>query len=149
MFSTLSKTLLKQKFAKILAMKVPYSGHKTAQLVKRFIENGTIFTNVNPGIPSLHLPQYFSLVTGLSPEQHGIIDNFGIVKVSDIYKTASDLINSLPYIWKTVGDLTDNISIHTYGVMGEVPRQGCIMSFQVENDIWSVSLYILQTSNKQ
>ena len=95
-------------------------------------EKGTIFSSVNPGLPSLRFPRFYSLMTGLSSEQHGIMGDFGIIKVGEQYEAADQLLEDLPYIWKTIEDLVDKekFAIHKYGVEeGKISQQGCIITF--------------------
>ncbi|WP_268034782.1 alkaline phosphatase family protein [Algoriphagus sp. PAP.12] len=43
--------------------------------ISRFIENGTAAEGLIPSFPSKTFPNHYTIVTGMKPEHHGIVDN--------------------------------------------------------------------------
>ena len=69
--------------------------------INKFIENGTHADALIPCFPSLTFPNHYSIVTGLYPENHGIVENnFYDRTRNEVYHFYKKETNNNPYYYR-------------------------------------------------
>ncbi len=93
-----------------------YADSLTLPNINKFIENGTHAEALVPCFPSLTFPNHYSIVTGLYPENHGIVENNFYDKTrKEVYHFYKKETNNNPYYYngKTLWTLAKEQGLKT------------------------------------